>query len=58
MGRKKSLFDHYLDAIGLLSRAEVHLEWYENDCDGPHQKEMIADLRSDISSFLKKKVPQ
>lgn len=56
---RKSLFDHYLDAVRLLARAEVHLEFYARDNENkPHTLEIINNLRSDIDNYLKKKVPQ
>jgi hypothetical protein len=57
MSRKKTLFDHYLDAIQLIARADVHLEFYEKEMEGKPSAEVIANLRADIAEFLRKKAP-
>jgi hypothetical protein len=63
--KPRNLFDHYLDAVRLLSRADVHLEFLTDDIGVMAEKsgfttsrlELTAELRADIASFLKKKVP-
>jgi hypothetical protein len=57
MSCKKSLWDHYLDAIRLLSRAEVHLEFYEKEMEGKPTAEIVADLRSQITEYMNRKPP-
>ncbi len=57
---RKSLWDHHLEAVQLLARADVHLQWYESDLDVDNhirQKDLIAAIRADINNYLKKKVP-
>jgi len=55
---RKSLFDHYLEAVRLLARADVNLEWCEDAIKEEPYKEIVASLRADINNYLKKKVPQ
>jgi hypothetical protein len=54
--RKITQFDHHLEAIALLSRADVHLEFLMED-EAPRSKELTAALRSDIAAFIKKRFP-
>ena len=58
MGRKITAFDHHIDATRLLARADVYLELLAVDYEeNPRLVELVAQLRSDIADFLKRKFP-
>lgn len=57
MPSKRTLWDHYVEAMQLLARADVHLEWAEHDNEGTRSAELLSSLRADIAAYLKKKAP-
>ena len=51
--RKINQFDLYIEAVRLLARADVHLEFAEARDD--KDKSLLTALRSDIERFMKKR---
>ena len=57
MSRRRTPFEHYLDAVRLLARADEHLRFMEDNSINPAHRDIVNNLRSDIADYLKRKYP-